>query len=168
MRRQRDTAKEAISALGFDAAQLVTDDRLDEYDHVSVLAAHAPALSFESVADTGYRRALQSALDNALRRWAAGAGPYTESHDDFVRRVNDVITHLTAQPGSTLAVTSGGVIAVVCARMLGLPNDRWPDLARVLVNTGLTKIVSGQSGTHLLSFNDHAHLEADRSLITYR
>jgi broad specificity phosphatase PhoE len=72
--------------------------------------------------------------------------------------VNDVITHLAAQPGATLAVTSGGVIAVACARVLGLPASRWPDLARILVNTGLTKVISGQSGMHLLSFNDHAHL----------
>jgi len=32
----------------------------------------------------------------------------------------------------------------------------------------MTKLISGRPGTHLLTFNDHAHLEHDRSLITYR
>jgi hypothetical protein len=38
----------------------------------------------------------------------------------------------------------------------------------VVVNASITKLITGQTGTHLLTFNDHAHLEGDRSLITYR
>jgi broad specificity phosphatase PhoE len=168
LRRQRETAIEAVAPLGLDTMQIVTDQRLDEYDHVSVLAGHPSAASFESAVDPDSRRALQSALDIALQRWVTGAGSYAESHDDFVWRVHDVLTHLTAKRGATVAITSGGVIAVTCARMLGLPIDQWTDLVRVLVNTGITKIVSGRSGASLVSFNDHAHLEPDRSMITYR
>ncbi|MGH3238699.1 MAG: histidine phosphatase family protein [Streptosporangiaceae bacterium] len=73
-----------------------------------------------------------------------------------------------ATPGGTVAVTSGGVIATICARALGLPIERWPRLARLLVNASITKVISGQTGTHLVTFNDHAHLESDRALITYR
>jgi hypothetical protein len=51
---------------------------------VSVLAGHTPAVSFESAAGAGSGRVLQSAVNDALRRWAAGDGVYTESHDDFV------------------------------------------------------------------------------------
>jgi hypothetical protein len=38
----------------------------------------------------------------------------------------------------------------------------------VVVNASITKLITGQTGTNLLTFNDHAHLEGDRSLITYR
>lgn len=80
----------------------------------------------------------------------------------------DAVRDLTAAPGGTVAVTSGGVIAAVCAQALGLPIERWPGLARLLVNASITKFISGRTGTHLLTFNDHAHLESDRTLITYR
>jgi hypothetical protein len=52
--------------------------------------------------------------------------------------------------------------------LLGLPLERWPEFARIVVNASLTKVTIGRSGTVLLTFNDHAHFEDDRSLITYR
>jgi broad specificity phosphatase PhoE len=168
------------------------DDRLDEYDHVGVLAglfgAEASAVSFEGAGSAGSGRGLQPALDEAIARWAtadtgsadtgsadtgsagagyAGAG-YGESHGAFIERVHAVLGDLTGAPGCTLAVTSGGVIAVACAQVLGLPADRWPTLARIIVNGSVTKIISGRTGTNLLTFNDYAHLEGDRSLVTYR
>ena len=38
----------------------------------------------------------------------------------------------------------------------------------MVVNASLTKLITGSTGTNLLTFNDHGHLEDDRSLITYR
>ena len=38
----------------------------------------------------------------------------------------------------------------------------------IMVNASLSKVISGRSGTRVLTFNDHAHLEHDRALITYR
>jgi broad specificity phosphatase PhoE len=107
-------------------------------------------------------------LEEAIGRWISGGTGYQEAHDAFVGRVLDAVRDLTAAPDGTVAVTSGGVIAAVSARALGLPVERWPGLARLLVNASITKFISGQTGTHLLTFNDHAHLESDRSLITYR
>jgi hypothetical protein len=51
---------------------------------------------------------------------------------------------------------------------LGLPVERWPSLARLVVNASITKVISGRMGTSLVTFNDHAHLESERALITYR
>ncbi|MGH8861924.1 MAG: histidine phosphatase family protein [Jatrophihabitantaceae bacterium] len=168
LRRQRDTALEVLTELGIRADLLQADPRLDEYDHAGVLAAHTGAVSFETATDDRSTRTVQAALDEALQRWTAGAGGGRESHDGFVRRGFGVMDELTALPGVTLAVTSGGVIALAAARLLGLPPDGWPALARVTVNSGITKIVSGRSGTNLVSFNDHAHLDTDRTLISYR
>ena len=62
----------------------------------------------------------------------------------------------------------GGVIAAVCTKLLDIDSETWPQLARVIVNASMTKIVIGRSGMSLVTFNDHAHLEKFRGLTTYR
>jgi broad specificity phosphatase PhoE len=164
--RQRETAQAVMAELGIPLSDLGTDDRLDEYDHVGVLAGADDR--FASATTPQSRRALQSALDEAISRWMQGGAGYPETHDDFTSRVGAVVAELAAMPGTTLAVTSAGVIAVACAQLVGAHVGRWPALARVVVNASVTKLITGPTGTHLLTFNDHAHLEGDRSLITYR
>lgn len=166
--RQRETARAVLAELGLPPGELRADDRLDEYDHLGVLAADSAGDPFASAVTPESRLALQSALDEAIVRWIQGGTGYPEPHSAFTARVEAVVAELTAQPGVTMAVTSAGVIAVACARISGLPAERWPALARVVVNTSITRLITGRTGTHLLTFNDHAHLEGDRSLITYR
>jgi broad specificity phosphatase PhoE len=167
--RQRDTAQAVLAALGRPASQLLLDDRLDEYDHIGVMARHTSEVSFATATASGEAgRALQSTLEEAIGRWISGEAGYAETHDAFIGRVMDVVRDLTAAPGVTVAVTSGGVIAAFFVRTLGLPDERWPGLARLIVNASITKIITGHTGTSLVTFNDHAHLEAERALITYR
>jgi broad specificity phosphatase PhoE len=167
--RQRDTAAAVMAALGRPLSELDIDDRLDEYDHVAVMARHDAGISFANATADGERgRQLQSALEEAIGRWISGGTGYGETHNAFIERVQDAIGDLVAKPGGTVAVTSGGVIAAYCALSLGLPVERWPSLARLVVNTSITKIISGRTGTSLVTFNDHAHLESDRALISYR
>lgn len=167
--RQRDTAEAILTALGRPLSDLAIDDRLDEYDHVTVMARHEAGISFADATAHGERgRALQSALEEAIGRWISGGDGYGETHDAFIERVQGAIGDLVGKPGGTVAVTSGGVISAYCALSLGLPVERWPSLARLVVNASITKIINGRTGTSLVTFNDHAHLEADITLITYR
>ena len=166
--RQRETACTVLAELGLPPGELHADDRLDEYDHLGVLAADSTGDPFASAVTPESRLALQSTLDEAIGRWIQGGTDYPEPHSAFTARVGAVVAELTAEPGTTMAVTSAGVIAVACARLTGLPADRWPALARIAVNASITKLITGSTGTHLLTFNDHAHLEGDRSLVTYR
>jgi broad specificity phosphatase PhoE len=167
--RQRDTAEAIMKALGRPLSELGTDGRLDEYDHVAVMARHDAGISFANATADGERgRQLQSALEEAIGSWISGGTEYGETHDTFIERVQASIGGLVTKPGGTVAVTSGGVIAAYCALSLGLPVERWPSLARLVVNASITKIISGRTGTSLVTFNDHAHLESDRALITYR
>ena len=179
--RQRDTTAEIMAMLpdtaheaGPEPAEFGPhiDDRLDEYDHVGVLTglfgAGGAAASAGGADPAEPNRGLQPALDEAIARWATADAGYGESHDAFIDRVHALLDDLTGAPGYTLAVTSGGVIAVACVQVLGLPTDRWPVLARIIVNGSVTKIIKGRTGTNLLTFNDYAHLEGDRSLVTYR
>lgn len=166
--RQQDTARVVLAELGRPPSDLRTDARLDEYDHLEVLAGHSGGDPFASATTPASRRAVQTALDEALSRWIQGGEAYPEPHGAFTARIEAAVASLAALPGVTLAVTSAGVIAAACAHLTGLPADRWPALARVMVNTSITKLITGSSGTNVLTFNDHAHLEPDRALITYR
>ena len=171
--RQRDTAQALLDALGWPASRLRIDDRLDEYDHVEVMARHTGPITGEvtfatATAQGEVGRALQSTLEEAIGRWISGETGYQESHAAFIDRVLAAVGQLVAEPGGTVAVTSGGVIAAFCAQALALPEERWPSLARLLVNASITKVISGHTGPSLVTFNDHAHLETDRALITYR
>ena len=167
--RQRDTAEAVLDALGRPASRLRIDERLDEYDHVEVMTQHTTEVTFATATAEGeVGRALQSTLEEAIGRWISGEAGYTESHSVFIERALAAIGHLAGEPSGIVAVTSGGVIAAFCAQALGLPEERWPSLARLLVNASITKVISGHTGTSLVTFNDHAHLEADRTLITYR
>jgi broad specificity phosphatase PhoE len=166
--RQQDTALAVLAELGRPPGDLRTDARLDEYDPRGVLGADTAGDPFAAATTPASGRALQVTLDEALARWIQGGADYPEPHGAFTARVDAAITSLAAIPGTTLAVTSAGVIAVACAQLTGLPADRWPALARIAVNASITKLITGSTGTHLLTFNDHAHLEGDRSLITYR
>jgi broad specificity phosphatase PhoE len=163
--RQQETARVVLAELGRPPGDLRTDDRLDEYDPAGILGTSDP---FAGTTTPESRRALQVTLDEALARWIQGGTAYPETHAAFTTRVQAAVAELAALPGTTLAVTSAGVIGVACAQVTSLPADRWPALARVAVNASLTKLITGSTGTNLLTFNDHAHLEHDRSLITYR
>ena len=170
--RQRDTASALLEALGRPTDSLAIDPRWDEYDHIGVLSAHTSSVRFETTRTAADRRALQAALDEAIDRWASagdGDGQEVESHDAFTGRVLAAVADLTVEPGLSVAVTSGGVIAVIAAHYLGLPVSEWPRLAALTVNTGMTRLITGaDTGTRVVTFNDHAHLESSRELITYR
>ncbi|MCW2607107.1 MAG: hypothetical protein JWO60_1800, partial [Frankiales bacterium] len=162
LRRQRDTARHLAAAAGLDLP-VETDPGWDEYDVVDVLSG-VPA---QDVTDS---RAFQLLLDEALLVWASGAADdaYRESWPVFSGRVSGALQRALDAPGTTLVVASAGSIGVAAAELLQLPAPAFTRLARVQVNTGLTKVVTGRQGSSLVSLNDHAHLEVEPGLVTYR
>ena len=175
-RRQVDTAA-AFTAGGGPAAEI--DERWNEYDGNEVLLHHGDtAARIDGGADTGSEsisnRDFQIALDRALGDWiekAEGSGS-RQSWPSFAAGGSAALADLAAELGrgeTALVFTSGGVIAAICAALLGAPERAFVPLNRAQVNTGVTKLVHGGSGTSLISVNDHSHLEAvDRAPVTYR
>lgn len=183
MTRQERTAELTVEALrraGHDVRARELDPRWDEYDHEALLAGAMPteadraAFGAELTAAEDPRRAFQAAFEKATARWTGGAhdAEYHEPFPAFLARVQGALEALTRSLGRdecAVVATSGGVIAAVCARLLGLDAARWSRLNSVIVNTSITKLVHGRSGLTLLSVNDHAHLEGEhRELLTYR
>jgi broad specificity phosphatase PhoE len=170
MVRQRDTAAPLVAQLGVAAEE---DVRFDEYDHVELVqrATEDPGTDLSDVDGSDPRRAFQTVLERSLARWTAGRhDDYHESHRGFRSRVRDAVSELTdGASGTSVVVTSGGVISAVCADALGLDAGGWSRLNTVIVNSSITKLVIGRRGTTLVTINDHAHLEPHGpELLTYR
>jgi broad specificity phosphatase PhoE len=175
--RQRGTADAIAQAAG--AAEVATDPRWDEYASEDVLVHHSDAAARVErapgdAAPALSSRAFQALLDEALLAWiAAGAGgPASEPFPAFAARVGAALEDVAGGLGSgetAVVCTSGGVIAAVAVALLGVPAGAFVALNRVSVNAGISKVVTGRSGTSLVSFNEHAHLERGRvRLLTYR
>jgi broad specificity phosphatase PhoE len=156
LRRQRDTARLALPG-----TPPVVDRRWDEYDHLGLLQRYP----FAEPSD-GSSRSVQVLLDAALGAWVddpdGGWDAFAGGAAAALRK--------TADGGRDAVVcTSGGVVAAVCAGLLGLGAPGVVALNRVTVNGGITKLVVGRGGVSLVAFNDHAHFEgAARDLLTYR
>lgn len=162
LRRQRDTATLALEAAGLDVAPTV-DGRWDEYDHLDLLKRYVPPTG----APPASNREVQAALDAALHAWVshgdAGGWP---AFSGGARAALDELVAGLPKGRDAVVFTSGGVVAAVVAGLLGLGADGVVALNRVTANGAVTKLVAGGSGTSMLTFNEHAHLEP--GLVTYR
>lgn len=174
LRRQLGTAAALLDA----PAEPVVDARWNEYDSDDVLRAHGfphgslehpEALTAGAGADS---RRFQDVLDVALAAWIDAGDDTTaaEPWPAFRERVTAALGDVAGSLGSgetALVATSGGVIATVAMHLLDAPPSQFLAFNRVTANAGFTKVVVGRSGTTLLSFNEHAHLDA-AGAVTYR
>jgi broad specificity phosphatase PhoE len=174
LRRQRETAA-AFTALGAPDPEI--EPRWDEYDSEDILRHHsesAAGLDRQGGAEQLTNRAFQTILESAQAQWIehADRSPTSQPWPDFntagATALRDLATDLTS--GQTaIVVTSGGTIAALLCALWDAPATLFPALNRVTVNASVTKLAVGSTGTNVISFNDHSHLESvDRALVTYR
>lgn len=173
LRRQQETAA-AFVARG--APALEVEPRWNEFDPDDVLTHHSDS-ALRIQGDTGEtltNRGFQAALEPALAEWVAHAerSPTSQTWPQFSGAGAAALEDLASELGSgdtAVIVTSGGAIAALIGALLGAPTEVFAALNRTLVNAGVTKLAIGSTGTNVVSFNDHSHLEAvDRELVTYR
>lgn len=161
--RQRDTAEIALSFADLDA-ELSTDRRWDEYDHLDLLKRYVA----EDASHDGTSKGVQVLLDQALAAWVSDpAGDWSSFSGGATDALHSLVDSLS--PGQDAVVfTSGGIIAAVASTLLGVGVDGVVALNRVTMNGAITKLVVGSGGISLVAFNDHAHFEDRRDLVTYR
>lgn len=161
MQRQQRTAELAAKAAGWSITATV-DERWNEMDHLAVLAVQPR--DFDGEPD---RAQFQAWFEAATKRWASGRhdDDYDESFPSFRARVRDGVESL-GEAGTAVVVTSGGPISAVTADLLEADTPTYQRLAPVVVNSSVTRVVSGRRGLTLVSFNDHTHLPSQ--LLTYR
>ncbi|MEU7061951.1 histidine phosphatase family protein [Streptomyces sp. NPDC046197] len=165
LHRQYDTAELLMKAAGLGGAP-ARDPRWNEYDHLRLLDRHGPQAP-GALADS---RGMQHLLDRALEAWMNDPDDdgWTAFSQTAFAALGDLVASLT--PGrDAVVVTSGGVVAALCARLLGASAAGAVGLHRVAVNAAVTTLVAGGSGIGLLTFNDHSHFAGERrNLLTYR
>jgi broad specificity phosphatase PhoE len=175
MVRHRETAELTLAAMELDL-ELTIDERWNEYDHLEVVHKYKPAYRSRTImaadlARTGDpKHAFQVMFDKALARWTGGEhDDYEETYEAFVERTDAGLAAVLGDGAKNVLVfTSGGPVSAIAAGLLDLDVAGWLKLNRVAANAGETKVIGGRSGTSLVTFNNHAHFEADRSLLTYR
>ncbi len=153
-------------------AQQPPDPRWNEYDVGMLLESYSP----EPVAGpAGDARGFQARLDRALAEWSGGGTIPTPdggrlSWKELGAGVNAALAEVAAEvpSGATgVVVTSGGPITAVVAAAFDLGPSGVVAVHRVIANASITKVVVGRSGTSVVSFNEHGHVEA-AGLLTYR
>jgi broad specificity phosphatase PhoE len=174
--RQQETLALLGEAFSPDEPSLETDERWDEYDGTALLAAYPPAGEPPGPGESK-ARFFQQVLDDSLGRWMAGeppvgAGGALGSWDEFMARPTAAVSDLAAslgRGGTAVVATSAGVISSVVADLLGLTPAALLGIHRIVVNASVTSVILGSRGRHLLTFNEHGHLQADDTgLVTYR
>ena len=182
LQRHQATAASCLQAMGLSVSPQVHEG-FNEFDHEDVIACAEPryadklVMMADMAASGSPRRAFQQFFEKAVQRWMSGQhdAQYRETWSAFKLRchaaLDDVIQQSQQHPssGTTLVFTSGGVIAMVCQRLLGIPDEHAFTLNWTLVNGGVTKLVVGSQGPRLLSVNEHGHFEGPHAhLLTYR
>lgn len=182
--RQRQTLAGILDAFGDVPTPAPTvDPAWNEYE-LPALVGDATAAEFAD------GRAYQQRLDAALAEWITqgenkvGAGAVTngsapngivaagETYSAFRSRVRDAAERAAALAGSgrtVLVVSSAGTITQLIAELWDVPAQRWPVMARTMVNASMSKLIVGRSGISVVSFNEHAHLaDRDGGVATFR
>lgn len=173
--RQRDTVAPLAALTG---APTGIDPRWNEYDADDILDAYSDSavrlMRPSSGGSRVTRQEFQSVLEEALLSWITSterAQP-TELWPAFYERANTALDDVVGELDRgqmALVCTSGGVLAAICLRLLGAPDETFVRFNRVTVNAGITKVIRGRRGTTMVSFNEHGHLEKPGgSLVTYR
>lgn len=163
MRRHRETAEAMLETSGWEVDPEVDAD-WDEFDHVTLVGAMGEELPTD-------RSAFQDLFERATARWVDGhVHDGGESYGAFLARVQAALGRAVerARTGTVVVVTSGGTIGAVAATLVDPrdPSRLWATFNTVVVNSSVTRVVVGRSGTRLLTFNEHPHLTAET--LTYR
>lgn len=175
MKRHAQTATAVLDGSGW-TADVDVDAGWNEFDHVQVLAVHDRPATAQGESE---KVAFQRWFEEATLRWTSGDNDerYDESFTAFTSRVEAALGRLVdalPRKGTAVVLTSGGPIAWAAASLLAdaatTRTDLWLRLNPVSVNTAVSTVVCGASGTTLVSFNAHDHLYADGTadLLTYR
>ncbi|MFE8072422.1 histidine phosphatase family protein [Marinobacteraceae bacterium S3BR75-40.1] len=180
LQRHQETASGLREGFGDDLPEVLTEERLNEFDHEVVIHRYRPEWEDKSVmarelgktADPA--KAFQKAFADAIRRWVSGDydADYDEPWHAFRKRVLaglDSVIEQAAGSKHVLVVTSGGPITIIMQHLLNLGDREALKLNEVLANASVTRVLFSGPRRSLAVFNSYEHLEqASPDLVTFR
>ena len=164
MQRHQETCAGVLESLG--GREVMIDPGWNEFDHVEVFRKIEPKSGFVDSFEE---------FERAITRWTGGEfADYQESFGEFTGRIDGALRRTSEAVGDGIAIvfTSGGPASWSATSVLGGEVPLWRRLNPVCANTGVTKIAVRPERTHLMTFNETVHIEAQLAtrpeLLTYR
>ncbi len=174
LRRQRESAEAFVKAAAEDGGITLPVKALpgiEEYDHLSLLAAHRGAGSVPDATED--RRAFHRRLSGALKAWAAGELRDVEPFPIFRDRCAAALATLMRDVGrgrNVVVFGSAGSLAAAMQPALGLADWDLLRLKLTFFNSGVSSLLFDGETVTIESLNTVSHLEqpAFTQLITHR
>ena len=154
LRRHIETADE----IGCETPRpVIRDPRLNEVEYFSM----AQMLDEQhGIALPSSREGFVAHLPCLFRHWQEGRIEGTpESFEAFETRVRDVLDDISAQPGRSLVVTSGGFIGMALRLTLRLDMTAFSNMCLAIQNTSVSSWGSFGGHLALTQFNALPHLD---------
>ena len=174
--RHDETAKNCLSKMNM-AASETTSQAWNEYNYVELIAKHNIEFSdFKKLREHVIKeektyKALHQILNNSITDWIGDKHDYSVSWNAFKETIWSEFKEVAASLANSekaIIFTSGGPIAVLLLKLLDLKDSQFIDIQGSITNASITKIDVGKTRFSLNTFNEHAHLELDKGLLTYR
>jgi broad specificity phosphatase PhoE len=163
LRRQIDTA--SIAAKVLNVSPTFADSRFDEFDAHAAVNTHLGDINAtEGMTSPDF----QQHLDAVMTDWMDSGNSQWQAFSDGAFAALTELAESLPSGSDAIVATSAGVSAVLAGRLLGADTQGVISMNRVSVNASITTVVAGSRGLSLVSFNDHAHMLSDRSLLTNR
>ena len=157
LRRHRETFAGIAAALPLTAPR--EDARLDELRFESLATQYMRATGCD---EPRSRADFLTMFPRMFDLWARGEiSNDGEGYEDFLTRTQAVVDEAAARGGHTLLVTSGGVIGVTLARVLGLAPMATADLLINIHNASLHRLHLEEGRLRLSLFNASPHLDPE-------
>jgi broad specificity phosphatase PhoE len=178
--------EEEVRASGFEMPEAVVDQGWNEYEAISIINILAPQLIRE---DPGFaartaeydemakgpdrNRYFQRMLEMLMDAWVAGriGAEGVETFSEYQQRVVAALERLRGHGGSNRNVvvfTSGGPVGLCVQHALKAPTQAFLDINWRMRNASITEFTFSRDRLSLDTLNGLPHLDAERSLWTWR
>jgi len=151
---------------------------LNEFNHENVLSVHRPEIADRDKAialvmsQSNPKKFVEDEFDLAMNKWMLeeGTSSYIESFVHFKARVLDALHQIIGNARKekhkeVVAVSSGGVISLLVAHILDLPQSRLAGLNTIIANTSVTCLLFNDNKITLQYFNNYSHLP--KEMVTF-
>ena len=173
MLRHRQTAEHSFGDKNFNILQ-----GLNEFNHENVLRIHRPEIADREKAialvlsQSNPKKFVEDEFDLAMNKWMdeENTNLYAESFKHFKARAldafNQIITNARQEKHKdVVAITSGGVISLLVAHVLDLPQNKLSALNTIIGNTSVTSLLFNDDKVSLRYFNNYSHLP--KEMVTF-
>ena len=151
---------------------------LNEFNHENVLHVHRPEIADREKAmmmvmsQPNPKQFVEDEFDIAMNKWMLEEGPsaYAESFQVFKERALGALQQIIAtsrkeKHKEVVAITSGGVISLLVAHILDLPQSKLAGLNTIIANTSVTSLLFNDHKITLGYFNNYSHLP--KEMVTF-